>query len=467
MTQTGRNNFAVELYLYRDARNGNAPLGNAISVTIYKKSDFSVLQSFNVIRESNVDIALGDGCFTPQDLEFQEHYYRQDNINIPDDPQGYVILTSFCCRNALISNIELFMTNGTPRVGITLTADIPDPALALQNSTPYLGAYPSNGYFCLNSSRSIDLSATDPDGDSLAYELVTPLDTSNSPPPNYNIVVWENGFGLSNVLGNSPPLELDPVTGILTGATANIGVFVFSYIVSEYRNGIKLGEVRRDLQFYSLNCISDIPPEIIEPSQPLYTASTSGDLCQEIIIEDANLTDSIVLVVDYTTPDGIEIVSEPLIPNIRNSTGRLNSRFCWQPDCIDAFENRRVQINITAFSFGCDGDADTLKKSVILIPEPIIEEIEPKIPNLFTPNGDGVNDYFQIPKIIEAACVEELSIMVFNRWGKLVFKTNNPFFKWDGTHNGQPLASGVYYTVVRGNYASEQFEVKSYMTLTR
>lgn len=65
--------------------------------------------------------------------------------------------------------------------------------------------------------------------------------------------------------------------------------------------------------------------------------------------------------------------------------------------------------------------------------------------NVFTPNGDGLNDVFKVdPKCITSSF--ELSI--FNRWGQLVYQGMNQQFSWDGTVNGELATEGVYYFVL-------------------
>ena len=56
------------------------------------------------------------------------------------------------------------------------------------------------------------------------------------------------------------------------------------------------------------------------------------------------------------------------------------------------------------------------------------------IPNAFTPNGDGKNDYFQIYGNL--AGVEYVEAMIFNRWGEKVFESHDYNFQWDGTYKG-------------------------------
>jgi gliding motility-associated-like protein len=69
-----------------------------------------------------------------------------------------------------------------------------------------------------------------------------------------------------------------------------------------------------------------------------------------------------------------------------------------------------------------------------------------KIPNVFTPNGDGFNDLL-IP--FPYSNVERINLSVVSRWGNQVFATTDPMIEWDGTdqNTGAPLSAGVYYYV--------------------
>jgi len=71
-----------------------------------------------------------------------------------------------------------------------------------------------------------------------------------------------------------------------------------------------------------------------------------------------------------------------------------------------------------------------------------------ELPNVFTPNNDGINDVFKsyypkdgVPRIVD--------MKIFNRWGKMVFKTNDPDINWDGRDidSKRFVPSGVYYYV--------------------
>ena len=74
------------------------------------------------------------------------------------------------------------------------------------------------------------------------------------------------------------------------------------------------------------------------------------------------------------------------------------------------------------------------------------------LPNVYTPNGDNVNDFF-VPFPYRG--VHSIDIQVFNRWGQVVFETNDPAIGWGGTHmdTSEPVPDGVYYYVCHVNYA--------------
>ena len=63
------------------------------------------------------------------------------------------------------------------------------------------------------------------------------------------------------------------------------------------------------------------------------------------------------------------------------------------------------------------------------------------VPNVFTPNGDGSNDYFDI----EYQNIYEFEIKIYNRWGRIVYKGNSLENPWDGKIKGQDAIEGVYF----------------------
>lgn len=81
------------------------------------------------------------------------------------------------------------------------------------------------------------------------------------------------------------------------------------------------------------------------------------------------------------------------------------------------------------------------------------------IPNVFTPNGDGVNDVFKIENLPENA-----NVKIYNRWGVQVFESTKPATFWDGrTSGGTECTEGVYYYIIN----TEEKSYKGYLQLVR
>ncbi len=74
-----------------------------------------------------------------------------------------------------------------------------------------------------------------------------------------------------------------------------------------------------------------------------------------------------------------------------------------------------------------------------------IAEANPKptmyIPSAFTPNGDGINDYFGV----KAEGIKQFKLQIFNRWGEMVFESSDMLTQWDGTYLGEKITSTDVY----------------------
>ncbi len=96
-----------------------------------------------------------------------------------------------------------------------------------------------------------------------------------------------------------------------------------------------------------------------------------------------------------------------------------------------------------------------------------IPPIELYVPNSFTPNGDGINDLFGV----KGANVYSFEMIIFDRWGKEVFRTNDMDQKWNGSNQGNDYHSqtAVYnYTITyKGKKEEDAIEITGFITVTR
>ena len=100
------------------------------------------------------------------------------------------------------------------------------------------------------------------------------------------------------------------------------------------------------------------------------------------------------------------------------------------------------EFTVTLTSVDTNGCSDTTQIEVGIRPD-VLQFLF--IPNVFTPNGDGVNDEFTITADAEP-CIDR--VMIFDRWGRKVFETDQRTNFWDGKMNGRTVPEGVYVYVI-------------------
>lgn len=103
--------------------------------------------------------------------------------------------------------------------------------------------------------------------------------------------------------------------------------------------------------------------------------------------------------------------------------------------------------------FVTDANGCNSKVYDIVVPESKIDCL--RIPNVFTPNGDGVNDEWIIENI---ELFPEVHIYVFNRWGQLLYHGRGDSERWDGSYRGRFVPSGVYLYIVSLESVEEKYE---------
>jgi gliding motility-associated-like protein len=81
-----------------------------------------------------------------------------------------------------------------------------------------------------------------------------------------------------------------------------------------------------------------------------------------------------------------------------------------------------------------------------------VERDSANLPNVFTPNADGINDVYNVG----LPNAEFFELKIFNRWGAEVFSTVNPEEHWDGTYRKNECEEGVYYVQCKHGYCAEE-----------
>jgi len=147
--------------------------------------------------------------------------------------------------------------------------------------------------------------------------------------------------------------------------------------------------------------------------------------------------------------------------------GSGGSKYQWSP--ANVLDNPQAQNPIailqtdTRFNLiikdtlGCTGTSTVLVK--------VYKGSTYYVPNAFTPNGDGLNDVF---KAIAPGIKQTDYFKIFDRWGKLVFETNNMSKGWDGKYGGLAQPTAVYVWIIKGlDITGKIIELKGIVTLIR
>ena len=258
-TCLGDEQYEVELTVYRDCFFGadNAFFDDPASIGIFDANG-NLLDELRLpfLNNDTLTPILSDSClFVPDNVCVHTASYRGE-VHLPFSPGGYTMVYQRCCRNETISNIIDPLNTGA-----TFTAEISETSLMECNSGPKFREFPPL-FICVNEPINWDHSAIDAEGDSLVYSLCAPFSggdiINNQPqppnPPPYNTVVWQNGFGVNNILGGPDVLAIDPATGLLTGTPIIQGQFVVGVCIQEYKDGELISTSRRDFQYNVGEC---------------------------------------------------------------------------------------------------------------------------------------------------------------------------------------------------------------------
>jgi gliding motility-associated-like protein len=132
------------------------------------------------------------------------------------------------------------------------------------------------------------------------------------------------------------------------------------------------------------------------------------------------------------------------------NSGKASARYMWNTgETTSSIVVRKPGIYYTRLTINGCSTTDT----VIVTNNCYID-----IPNAFTPNGDGVNDFF-FPRQYLSKGLITFAMDIYNRWGQLIFSTTSLDGQgWDGNFNGVPQPEGVYIYIISATFKDGQME---------
>ncbi|PRY06742.1 gliding motility-associated-like protein [Pontibacter ummariensis] len=385
--------YRLLLYLYFDEVNGTQGAKDpANHVTIFEKGTNKAVTTVSLPIQEQKQLSYTNINCTTGELRTSLVLYYQDlylDPTIYSHPQGYYAVWERCCRNNTINNIVSPEAAGT--VFYLEFPAVVKTGKAFVNSSAKLSPPPTD-YACKGELFTYDFSSTDADGDKLVYDLVTPLNGYSSPdfpaPPAasgpYPEVSWQAGHSVTNQIRGTPPVKIDRNTGKLVVNPSYVGLFVFGVRCQEFRDGVKIGEVRRDFQLLVKDCPRNESPAVIAQAPgntknyqegQTIRIGPSDSRCLDVFFTDRDPDEPLVLEAKPVNFDVNSFSFTGPTSGVANTGGIkdvLQTSICLDP-CLNS-EGKVYFLDLIVSDDGDQGCSlprqDTLRLSFIVAPTP-------------------------------------------------------------------------------------------------
>lgn len=361
--------YELTFLVYRDCNNGQAAIDPSITYWVYYKKTKNIFINNKTINlyQNRADTVYPEApnCVTPSGVCIQSGKYI-DTVVLGSASDGYVVNWFRLARNYNITNLKncVSSTNNTSCTtgscnnrnpfGMVWTAEVPPHKF--KNSSPQFLTVPVP-YFCTGITNSFNHVVFDPDGDSLAYKLVTPLSPDNcapiiprpsstvSAPPyseTYDEVIYQSGFSVSKPFGSSSSaISINSTTGEMKANPKSAGNYVIAVKVEEYRvdpvtrKATYLGSVRRDLQFVAGNCpnVTNAPPYFTQSGSSIIEVDPFDTV--RFTIKTADNSDTVYMKANGSIFGGPGSTLSPPFARFNDTSGfkAAEQEFFWVPTC--------------------------------------------------------------------------------------------------------------------------------------
>jgi gliding motility-associated-like protein len=392
--------YQLSMNLYFDAINGNpGALDNSFTAGIFDKATNRLMTTVTLDLVNNTFVNYSSPVCAVGSLSTRQLVYRnRATLRLPASTysatQGYYVAVERCCRNNAISNIV-----GSGSAAQTFYLEFPAVVRGGQpfrDSTPRIFP-PLADYACVGELFYYDFAGQDADGDSLAYDMVTPFNghttaaqptltniSNNIPlPAPYAPIIWGPGLSASNQIPGAPTLTIGARTGRLSVQPTRTGLFVFGVRCQEYRRGVKIGETRRDFQLQVLACPRNNAPSVAalpgtvgntpyRPGRDTLRLLPSGSRCLRLRFTDPDASSMLTLSLRSVNYTGTLPTFSSTISGMVHSPGQpdtLVATLCF-PDCLDT-QGKVNFLDVIVSDNGCAlPKRDTVRIALLAMPTP-------------------------------------------------------------------------------------------------
>ena len=244
--------YILDLEVYRDTLGVSMYLSQTVEVYLLDTTVFPPSYSLAFSHTIAFDTTSGGAMSSFSSVYGIEIYNFRDTITFPANG-NYMIKWVECCRNAAIINMANPSSESASFLTfVSVNSNAP-------NSTPTF-LTPPVAYLPVDSIWQYNPLPFDPDGDSLVWTISVPLGAGNPIP----VDVLGYGSLSDTVLYSNPNgiFSIDAITGQISWNPKMVGNFVAAFAIAEYRNGVLIGGMSRDMQFIvvpdSLNAMPQI-----------------------------------------------------------------------------------------------------------------------------------------------------------------------------------------------------------------
>ncbi|MBM77949.1 MAG: hypothetical protein CL846_05665 [Crocinitomicaceae bacterium] len=431
------NNYEILLTLYRDTL--GIQINNTQDFTIYDANGNQVITATSILDPMSMHPIFGlqNGSVLPMFPYGVEVYHYSAIVSLPN-AGTYTVSWSNCCRNAAIQNLPNPSSNDLQLfTEFTVYGNNNMPPLNFSNSSPFFMVKPVV-FLPVNTPWQYNPLPFDPDGDSLSWSLGVPHEENIGSPTGIPISGYTNPPSAS---GTS--FSIDPLTGTISWTASVQGNFVYTVTCEEFRNGLKIGEIRRDMQFIVL------PPGPVPQLLPTNTlSSTFNGVPLALAMADYPFTLNLFAVDSSVSTILAEAFGEPFVLNnpmtyIQGTTDdpfKTKLSLMWSPTDNEARENPYlVVIRLMNGTFSMDYSiyVKVAENNVG------VEELKSNIGNIF-PNPSS--SLISIPVFLKSN--QEVKVNIYDNVGKIMKSINENFLM--GNH-----CLMIQNQFINGNYIVE------------
>jgi len=339
--------YILDLEVYRDMLGIPMPLNQTVEVYLLDTTVFPPSYSLAFSHTIAFDTTSGGAMSSLASVYGVEIYNFRDTITFPANG-NYMIKWDDCCRNDAIINMAAPLSEHMDFLTF-VSVDTSNP-----NSTPTF-LTPPVAYLPVDSIWQYNPLPFDPDGDSLVWTISVPLGAG------YPVPVDVVGYvSLSDTLYSNPNgiFSIDAITGQISWNPKMVGNFVAAFAIAEYRNGVLIGGMSRDMQFIvvpnTLNAMPQISNMQSLPTNNIgypYIKIAPGQNYQvSLLASDPDVND-VVSLEAFGESFGLSTAPSLFSYTSTGNGNEVEATFSWTPDMIHVRPNPYLVVFRTSDNF--------------------------------------------------------------------------------------------------------------------